>query len=126
MNLGCVAAVCLHDGTLIELVGSFPLSKSVKHTGYKNTTRDTKISTQQLCKCLVLAKWESFNLNQWCCKNQTCKRFNRKTHGFRLHIWNNLPQDIRHSLFLQKQTQDISLLRIFQLSNIVLHPYQSV
>ena len=26
----------------------------------------------------------------------------------------------------QKQTQDISLLRIFQLHNIVLHPYQSV
>ena len=38
-----------------------------------------------------------------------------------------LPQDIRHySFFLQKQTQDISLLRIFQLSNIVFHPYQSV
>ena len=30
------------------------------------------------------------------------------------------------SLFLQKQTQDISLLRIFQCSNIFLHPYQSV
>ena len=28
--------------------------------------------------------------------------------------------------FLQRQTQDISLLRIFQLSNIVHHPYQSV
>ena len=45
------------------------------------------------------------------------------------HIWNSLPEDIRHSansLFLQKQTQDISLLRIFQLSNIVYHPYQSV
>ena len=50
------------------------------------------------------------------------QRFNRKTHGFRTfshfgpHIWNNLPQDIRHScysLFLQKSTQDISLLRIF-------------
>ena len=60
------------------------------------------------------------------------QRFNDKTHGFRtfshfgLHIWNNLPQDTRHSLFLQSQTQDISLLRIFQLSNIVLHPYQSV
>ena len=31
-----------------------------------------------------------------------------------------------YSLFLQKQTQDISLLRIFQLSSIVHHPYQSV
>ena len=31
-----------------------------------------------------------------------------------------------YSLFLQKQTQDIDLLRIFQLSNIVHHPYQSV
>ena len=30
------------------------------------------------------------------------------------------------SLLLQKQTQDISLLQIFQLSNTVLHPYQSV
>ena len=34
------------------------------------------------------------------------KRFNRKTHGFRTfshfgpHIWNNLPQDIRHSATL--------------------------
>ena len=31
-----------------------------------------------------------------------------------------------YSLFLQKQTQDISLLGICQLSNIVLHPYQSI
>ena len=60
--------------------------------------------------------------------------FNHKTHDF--HTFSHfsptsgekkLPQDIRHySLFLQKQTQDISLLRIFQLSNIVFHPYQSV
>ena len=34
------------------------------------------------------------------------QRFNRKTHGFRTfsnfgpHIWNNLPQDIRHSATL--------------------------
>ena len=35
-------------------------------------------------------------------------------------------QALCYSLFLQKQTQDISLLRIFQLSNIVHHPYQSV
>ena len=35
-------------------------------------------------------------------------------------------QALCYSLFLQKQTQDISLLRIVQLSNIVLHPYQSV
>ena len=59
------------------------------------------------------------------------QRFNRKTHGFRTfshfgpYIWNNLPQDIRHSatLFLQKSTQDISLLRIFQLNHIVLHSH---
>ena len=31
-----------------------------------------------------------------------------------------------YCLFLQKQTQDISLLRIFQLCHIVLHSYQSV
>ena len=43
------------------------------------------------------------------------------------HIWNNLPKDSRlYSLFFQKQTQYISLLRIFQLSNIVFHPYQCV
>ena len=62
------------------------------------------------------------------------QRFNHKTHGFRTfshfgpHIWNNLPQDIRHSATLSslKSKQDISLLRIFQLSNIVLHPCQSV
>ena len=65
-------------------------------------------------------------------------RFNRKTHGFRTfshfvpHIWNNLPQDIRHSATLSssksklKTLDGISLLRIFQLSNIVHHPYQSV
>ena len=35
-------------------------------------------------------------------------------------------QALCYSLFLQKPTQDISLLRIFQLSNIVLHPYQPV
>ena len=31
-----------------------------------------------------------------------------------------------YPLFLQKPTQHISLLRLFPLSNIVLHPYQSV
>ena len=35
-------------------------------------------------------------------------------------------QALCYSLFLKEQTQDISLLRIFQLSNIVHHPYQSV
>ena len=35
-------------------------------------------------------------------------------------------QALCYFLFLQKQTQDISLLGIFQLSNIVLHPSQSV
>ena len=35
-------------------------------------------------------------------------------------------QALCYSLFLQKPTQDISLLRIFQLSHIVLHSYQSV
>ena len=35
-------------------------------------------------------------------------------------------QTLCYSLFLEKQTQDISLLTIFQLSNFVLHPYQSV
>ena len=43
------------------------------------------------------------------------------------HIWNNLPhQALCYSLFLQKPTQDISLLRIFQLSHIVLDSYQFV
>ena len=42
------------------------------------------------------------------------------------HIWYNLLQDIRHSLFLQKQTQDTFLLRIFHLSKLVLHPYHDV
>ena len=36
------------------------------------------------------------------------------------------PKTSGYSLFLQKPTQDIFLLRIFQLSHIVLHPYQSV
>ena len=35
-------------------------------------------------------------------------------------------QALCYSLFLQKPTQDISFLRIFQLSHIVLHSYQSV
>ena len=35
-------------------------------------------------------------------------------------------QALCNSLFLQKSTQDISLLRIFQLNHIVLHSYQSV
>ena len=35
-------------------------------------------------------------------------------------------QALCYSLFLQKPTQGISLLRIFQLSHIVLHSYQSV
>ena len=35
-------------------------------------------------------------------------------------------QALCYSLFLQKQTRDISLCRIFQLRHIVLHLYQSV
>ena len=35
-------------------------------------------------------------------------------------------QALCYSLFLQKPTEDIYLLRIFQLSNIVFYPYQSV
>ena len=62
------------------------------------------------------------------------RHFSCKSHGFCTlshfgpHIWNSLPQDIRHSAILSsfKSKQDISLLRIFQLSNIVLYPYQSV
>ena len=44
-----------------------------------------------------------------------------------LHLEKSPPrhQALGYSLFLQKQTQDISL-RIFQLSNVVLHPFQSV
>ena len=56
----------------------------------------------------------------------TAKSSFRTFSNFSPHIWNSLSS--RHqtcSLFLQKQTQDISLLRIFQLSNIVLYPYQS-
>ena len=56
MKLGGIAAGCLCRVRVIELVWLAPC-KSVKHYGYGNTTRDTKISTQQLCKkCLVLAK----------------------------------------------------------------------
>ena len=67
------------------------------------------------------------------------QRFNRETHGFCTfshfgpHIWNNLPQNIRHSATLSSFKSQlktflwaISLLRIFQLSHIVLHSYQSV
>ena len=36
------------------------------------------------------------------------------------------PKTSGYSLFLQNPTQDISLLRIFQLNHIVLHSYQSV
>ena len=58
------------------------------------------------------------------------QRFNRKTHVCRAfshsspHIWNTL-STTSGTHFLQNQTQDISLLRIFQLDNTVLHPYQS-
>ena len=43
--------------------------------------------------------------------------------------WNNLPKDIRHFATLssfKRQTEDISLLQIVQLSNAVFHLYQSV
>ena len=53
------------------------------------------------------------------------QRRNRRTHGFRTfspfgpNVWNNLRQNMMHSaaLYLQKQTRDLSLLRIFQLCN---------
>ena len=63
---------------------------------------------------------------------QTLKlqRFNRKTHGFctLTHLEQSPPshQALCYSLFLQKQTHDISLLRTFQLSIVIHHPYQSV
>ena len=62
----------------------------------------------------------------------TCSNSNAKPMAFSLsHTSASVSGTIfpiRHSatLFLQKQTKDISLLRIFQLSNTVLHPYQSV
>ena len=61
------------------------------------------------------------------------QRFNRKTHGFHTfshfgpHIWNNLPQDIRHSATLSSfKSQLNTFLRIFQLSDVVHHPLLSV
>ena len=43
------------------------------------------------------------------------------------NIWNNLPQDIRHSATLSSFKSKLkTFLSIFQLSNIVHHPYQSV
>ena len=62
------------------------------------------------------------------------QRVSHKTHGFHTfsHFWpphlEQYPprhQALCYSLFLQKQMQDISLLRIFQLSNIVHHPYET-
>ena len=86
------------------------------------------IHIQHLHYCfLCVSKWQQIH---------TCsisKRFNCKTHGFCTfsrfgpNIWNNLPQDSRHSatLFLQKPTGDIALLQIFQLNNTTLHSHQS-
>ena len=61
------------------------------------------------------------------------QRFKCKTHGFLTfshfgpHIWNNLPQDIRHSATLSSFKSKLKTsLRIFQLSNTVHHPCQSV
>ena len=63
------------------------------------------------------------------------QRFNRKTiwlsHFLTFwppHLEQSPPrhQALCYSLFLQKSTQDISLLRIFQLNHIVLHSHQSV
>ena len=60
------------------------------------------------------------------------RRFNRKTHGFRSfsyfgpHIWNNLPQDVRHSTtppsFRNKLKTFLFSETAFQLSNTVLRP----
>ena len=59
MKLGGITAGRLLRGTVIEPVWLAPF-KSVMHMGYKNTTRCTEISIQQLCKeCYVLAKRKS-------------------------------------------------------------------
>ena len=56
MKLGGIAAGRLRRSTVIEPVWLAP-SKSTKHMGYENTTRDMENSTRQLRKeCLVLAK----------------------------------------------------------------------
>ena len=55
IKLGGIAAGCLRRDTVIELVWLAPF-QSVRHMGYKNTTRDTIISIRQLHKeCLLLA-----------------------------------------------------------------------
>ena len=47
------------------------------------------------------------------------RRFNRKTHGFRTfshfdpHIWNNLPQDIRHSATLSSFKSQLKTAFLF-------------
>ena len=71
-----------------------------------------------------------------CSSSDTCmlkiQRFNAKPMAFALShtlaptSGTISPKTSGYSLFLQKPTQDISLLRIFQLNHIVLHSYQSV
>ena len=59
--------------------------------------------------------------------------FNRKTHGFYTfshfgpHIWNNLPQYIKHYATLSTFKSKLkTFLRVFQLSNIVLYSITSI
>ena len=72
------------------------------------------------------------------CQTHTCSKSNASTakpmafalsHTLAPTSGTISPQDIRHSATLssfKSQLEDISLIRIFQLSHIVLHSYQSV
>ena len=84
---------------------------------------------------LIFLSYYTFTVRPTLHQTHTCsnsQRFNPwLSHFLTLwppHLEQSTPRHraLCYSFFLQKQTQDISLLRIFQLSNIVHHPYQSV
>ena len=120
---------------LLQQLHWLPISERIKFKTACMCYNATTGSAPSYLSELLLLYSPSCSLHS---SSDTCmfklQRFNRKPHGFHTfshfgppHIWNNLPQDIRHSATLFSFKSKLkTFLRIFQLSNIVHHPYQSV
>ena len=93
----------LHYTSLLQQLHWLPISERIKCRTACMSYNSIKSSAPSYLSELLQLYSPSRSLRS----SDTCilklQRFNRKTHGFRSffyfgpHIWNNLPQDIRHS-----------------------------
>ena len=113
---------------LLQQLHWLPISSKTSCMCYKSITGSTHSSFWTTAPLVLPAL----------CQTNACWDSNCRIHGshtlwpphLAIHTpvptFGTIPRRLCCTLFLQKQTQDISLLQIFQLSNTAHHPHQSV